>query len=100
MAFAPNSTYFDTGDGSVRGCFTHRWTDTFFEFSVNDDDWSDLPHKVWVTTPRPGLDSGFRYARVLKTVAYVVVDEDEFGKPVVEKWEIKHHRLYKNDLAA
>jgi hypothetical protein len=31
---------------------------------------------------------------VKKTVAYVCVDEDEFGLPVVEKWHIKRHRQY------
>jgi hypothetical protein len=41
-----------------------------------------------------GGDSGYRYATVKKTVAYVVVDEDEFGLPVVEKWNIKQRRSY------
>jgi hypothetical protein len=27
-------------------------------------------------------------------VAYVSVDEDEFGLPVIEKWHIKRHRKY------
>jgi len=27
-------------------------------------------------------------------VAYIAVDEDEFGLPVVEKWNIKRHRNY------
>jgi hypothetical protein len=31
---------------------------------------------------------------VKKTVAYIVVDEDEFGLPVIEKWNIKRHRNY------
>lgn len=30
-----------------------------------------------------------RYATVKKTVAYVVVDENPDGSPVVEKWPIK-----------
>ena len=42
-----------------------------------------FPHEVFV-----GCDQS-RYARVLKTVAYVVVDEDENG-PVIEKWNIRH----------
>ena len=32
--------------------------------------------------------------KVLKTVAYVVTDEDEHGNPVTEKWNISHQRDY------
>jgi len=35
-----------------------------------------------------------RYAKVLKTVAYLVTDEDECGEPVVERWDIKKFRSY------
>lgn len=31
-----------------------------------------------------------RPARILKTVAYVCIDEDFSGNPVVEKWYIRH----------
>lgn len=37
---------------------------------------------------------GIRYAIVKKTVVYVCVNEDEDGKPVVEKWNIKNHVVY------
>lgn len=47
----------------------------------------DFIHKIWV-------GDGYRYGTVKKTVAYVCVDEDQFGLPVVEKWEIKNHKLY------
>jgi len=33
---------------------------------------------------------------VLKTVAYVVVDEDFDGNPIVEKWHIKDYEKYVN----
>jgi hypothetical protein len=36
-------------------------------------------------------DGSVRFANVKKTVAYVCVDQDECGKPVVEKWNIKHN---------
>ena len=66
-----------------------------FEYSLNDDPFSwceDFPHKIWVG----GLvnDQGYRYGIVKKTVAYVAVDEDEFGLPVVEKWDLKKNRMY------
>ncbi len=37
----------------------------------------------------PINDSGWRYAKLLKTVAYIVTDENEYGDPVVEKWNIR-----------
>jgi hypothetical protein len=40
-----------------------------------------------------GGDSGWRYANVKKTVAYIIVDEDE-GGPVLERWYIKQRRDY------
>tara|TARA_B110000238_G_scaffold176541_1_gene197696 strand:- start:4 stop:273 length:270 start_codon:yes stop_codon:yes gene_type:complete len=65
-----------------------------FEYSLNDDNLAlceDYPHKVWVSNLH---NQGYRYAIVKKTVAYVVVDEDEFGLPVLEKWSIKNNKEY------
>lgn len=78
------------------GQFTERSAGKTHEYSPNTDItlgetefWdqiaSDFPHKLWT------LD-GFRYARVLKTVAYICVDEDEYGKPVTQKWDITNHK--------
>jgi hypothetical protein len=69
-----------------------------FEFELNDpaDSWLpvvDYPHRVHVQTSPIG-ESGWRYARVLKTVAYIVTDEDEHGQPVIEKWDVKRHTTY------
>jgi hypothetical protein len=100
MSFAPENVYFVTGDSSILGSFNEVECGNFFEFSKNKDEgiphFSDYPHRVWVTTPRKGIDHGFRYAIVKKTVAYIVVDEDENGLPVVEKWKLKN----KNDYIA
>lgn len=94
MAFASNTTYFDVGDGSIIGSFVEKECGGFFEFSL-DNDWTyeHYPHKVWVTTPVEGIDSGFRYALVKKTVCYILVDVDENG-PVLERWYIKDYRTY------
>ena len=98
MAFADSSTYKDIGDGSIVGCFREKDGDNFFEFSDNQDlseVWAyQFPHKIWVTTPVEGIDCGYRYGTVKKTVAYLAVDEDEYGEPVVEKWHIKQCRDY------
>lgn len=101
MAFAPESTYFDIGDGSILGRFVEKECGNLFEFSKNTDSiMTEWPHLVWVTTPRPGLDSGYRYANVKKTVVYIVTDEDDQGRPVVEKWYIRDYSLYVNQRAA
>ena len=77
------------------GCFTEKEVGNYFEYSNNDDPFNwceDFPHKIWVG----GLvnDQGYRYGIVKKTVAYVAVDEDEFGLPVVEKWQLKKNNEY------
>lgn len=91
MAFAPN-------DEQVTGSFREKEHDNLFEFSDNEDmgEFSvyDYPHKIWVTTPKDRIDSGFRYGLVKKTVAYIVTDVDDEEKPIVEKWSIKNLREY------
>ena len=77
------------------GRFVEKEVGNYFEYSLNDDDFDfckEFAHKVWVG----GLvnDQGYRYANVKKTVAYVCVDEDEYGQPVVEKWDIKQNVEY------
>jgi hypothetical protein len=61
--------------------FTYRKTDNLWAIEQG------FMHEVDV------LD-GVRFARVLKTVAYVCTDEDEYGKAVFEKWKIKKHVRY------
>ena len=51
----------------------------------------DFPHKIWVGDH---IGSPYRYGLVKKTVAYICVDEDEFGLPVVEKWNLKKNVEY------
>jgi len=87
MAFAPTALV-----GTVTGQFTESEFGKWFEYDGLSHE-ADYPHRVWVTTPREGIDSGWRHARVLKTVAYIVIDEDENGL-VVEKWSIKRHSRY------
>jgi len=53
------------------------------------DLWPDFPHLVYV-----GPHNQTRYARVLKTVAYIVVDEGEAGEPITEKWDIRSAHQY------
>ena len=72
------------------GQFTEKEVGNYFHYSVNDDALpfaENFPHKVWVA-------DGYRYADVKKTVAYIVVDEDEYGMPVTEKWYLKKNTKY------
>lgn len=79
------------------GCFTEKEVGNYFEYSENNrcfmDFHKDYPHIVWVGSVG---DQGYRYAHVKKTVAYIVVDEDEYGLPVVEKWDLKKNVRYSN----
>ena len=88
MAYAPANV------DVVLGEFVEKDYSMCFHYSVNDDmdmpDFAKYPHKVWVG----GLGQQYRYAEVKKTVAYIVTDEDEYGKPVVEKWFIKKNIRY------
>jgi hypothetical protein len=57
-----------------------------------------LTHDVWALNQgyKHEVDvlDGVRYANVKQTVAYVCVDEQADGTAVIEKWNIKQHRLY------
>ena len=78
------------------GVFVERDTGNYFEFSYNDEQGEapEWPHRVWVGGGGVAGMTGWRYARVMKTVAYIVVDENDYGEAVVEKWYIKNHREY------
>jgi len=91
--------YYTYTDAPI-GNFVHK-NGNNFEYSLNEeqDDYSkslveDYPHKVWVGSLQIGGDSGWRYANVKKTVAYIVTDEDEWGGPVVERWFLKKNDKY------
>ena len=81
------------------GSFVEKEIGNTFEFFHNNEPMNvmeDFPHKVWVASGQIAGDSGFRYANVKKTVAYIAVDEDEFGLPVIEKWYLKKRTDYQS----
>ena len=95
MAFAPSAVY-PIREG---GAFIEKDHGNLFEYDLHGEDtFAGYPHRVWVSDAPVDEqnDSGWRYALVKKTVAYIVVDEDESGQPVVQKWSIKAHRIYSN----
>ena len=82
------------GRGLILGQFKHKETDVLFEYAANTDMDHDfyrmMPHKIAVNNGKE-----FRYATVGVTVISVIVDEDEKGMPVYEKWHIKSHKKYR-----
>ncbi len=75
------------GKQPVSGCFREKEFKKEFEFIDRVDEWGA---KIGAThTVYTGCFSEERYAKVLKTVAYICVDEDENCQPVWEKWFIK-----------
>ena len=72
--------------------FQHRETKVWFDARPCTHEFGlqhGFTHEVCVDTRGIAGDYGFRFAEVKKTVAYMAVDEDEFGQPVIEAWPIK-----------
>ena len=77
------------------GGFTNKEFKTHFEYRVSEGnaprqgDWgiqNGFEHEIAV------CDGSVRFANVKKTVAYVLVGQDDFtGELIVEKWAIKHN---------
>ena len=97
MSFAPN-------DVQCIGSFREKEFGNLFEVSENPEITLAppahggknmvYPHRIWVTTPIPGIDSGWRYAKVMKTCAHVITDDGDDGMAVVQKWDIRSVRKY------
>ena len=96
MAFAPYINEYRNPEtrGRIVGQFTHRETGATFEYAErlnphpHEPRSESFPYTVFV-----GPLQETRFARVHKTVAHVVIDEDETGW-VTEKWPLKKHRIY------
>ena len=68
----------------------------YFTYSNTNNLWAieqGFMHQIDVGDGGIG-NGGVRFARVLKTVAYVCVDEDAEGKAVFVIWKIKKHNRY------
>ena len=86
------------------GGFYEKECGKFFEFSANPEltlappahggKNMYYPHRVWVTNKHIANDSGWRYAKVMKTCVHIILDEDDSGWCRIEKWDIKSLRLY------
>ena len=78
----------------ILGAFDENGRGNTFEYCERRkhlDIFPEFPHQIAVGYRE------MRYAKVLKTVVYVVVDENADGSPVVQKWPIKKHWEYDTD---
>jgi hypothetical protein len=86
------------------GQFVEKDTGNYFEYSLNDEMVlappahggrnMEFPHKVWVGGEGVCGMTGWRHAKVGKTVVHIITDEDDYGRAVVEKWYLKSNREY------
>ena len=88
------------------GYFKHRETKKYFRYSpIVEGDWeyTTIPagnwdrepgafdHEIHVKDATHPSGLSYRLAKILKTVAYVVVDEDEDGFAIIERWPLTDH---------
>lgn len=66
---------------------TKRW----FTFQPNTDDVWGLRHEL---IHKIDVGDGYRCGIVRKGVAYIAVDENEYGAPVLERWTITKRRVF------
>ena len=78
------------------GVFVEKDTGNHFEYSLNENKFQGfgLPHKIWVGGEGVCGMRGWRWGTVKKTVAYIITDEDDYGRPVTEKWHLKKNTEY------
>lgn len=75
---------------NMLGDFQERDFGNWFSYATSGNPWGiahGFPHEIYTA-------DGFRPAKVLKTVAYVVVDELANGEPEVEKWYLKRNNQF------
>jgi len=81
-------------DRSAQGEFYTRDTRKIFEYRNTACQWA-LDHGL---LSEISLTNGeIRYANILKTVAYVAIDEDANGMPVLDRWLIV--KMWSHDAA-
>ena len=83
MSYAPTSF-----NAPIAGIFTEASFGHRFEYAVSDHSpFEGYDHVVF-------CGDEVRYARILKTRAYVVIDETDDSQPIIEKWVIRGHSEY------
>jgi hypothetical protein len=73
----------------VGGQFQEKEFKRYFEYRPTQNPWALANGLNYEIAVGPDRIPQVRFAKILKTVAYVAVDEDAEGKPVLQKWDIK-----------
>lgn len=74
----------------IHGNFKERDVGNRFYYRETKDEWA-LKHGLKFEIDFANTEER-RFARILKTVAYIAVDENAEGKPVLAKWHITQHQ--------
>jgi len=89
MAFAPYTNQYASGKPLIRGRIVNELGNNYEFFCVDRTPFDGYDHAIYV-----GNCGETRYCKIVKTRAYVVIDEAADGSPVVEKWVLKSRRDY------
>lgn len=91
MAYAPYTNDFAIvcSKPIIRGSIVNECGNVYEFFNVVDSPFDGYNQAIFV-----GPCGDIRYCNIAKTRAYVVVDEDVNGNPVIEKWVLKTRRNY------
>ena len=90
MAFAPLAA---CDARLVAGGFHEAKHGRFFEYA-RPVEGEFIPFPGYELKVYVGPVGEFRWAKVIASRAYVVVEEAACGAPVVEKWVLNRHRVY------
>ena len=69
------------------GTFTEQDVVGVHTYAANGEEMTgawDFPHVLHTA-------DGIRYAKIEDKIAYIAVDEDEYGQPIIETWKIEKH---------
>jgi hypothetical protein len=82
--------FFQQDGKPVEGEFQELQYKNWFEFRKTDNWWAKEQGLDFEIAVRGLNGTDLRFAKILKSVAYIAIDEDEHGNAVLEKWRIKH----------
>ncbi len=91
MAFASHTNdRRPNGEPLLLGNFIECDFENLFEYSeAANSPFEGFDQQIYV-----GNNGETRFAKILKTVAYIVIDEGDDGAAITEKWQIRRNRAY------
>ncbi len=77
----------------VKGVFTEKEYKHQFEYELAETP-IEFDGRVYDKMVYVGLNGEKRYANIMKTISYIIVDESDCDVYKVQRWEITKHRRY------